>query len=304
VSGDSSTSESEGSDTPSGAGIGFTGSGFGQFRDGVGTLRASGGDLHGGSETLVAQPLKAYHGRNNADETLITHALTAEYDASEDGTGRGVPLIAQTLTAGVSSPGVSAPGRRQEDDANLVPYVKIVRSGARDEEGNLPAEQWAERETAPTLNAMDNTSEGRSTVLFALRGREGGAMPEVTDVANSLRSADGGSSRDYVFAHVNGMDIQPSEDVAPTLRAGHDTMPSVAQTIRSHPRPGSNDLGGTVGTAVRRLTPTECERLQGFPDGWTADQKDSARYKQMGNAVCVNVVEWIIKRLVKVDGAS
>jgi DNA (cytosine-5)-methyltransferase 1 len=48
-----------------------------------------------------------------------------------------------------------------------------------------------------------------------------------------------------------------------------------------------------VGTSVRRLTPTECERLQGFPDEWTADQSDSARYKQMGNAV----VNWIGKRL-------
>ena len=44
---------------------------------------------------------------------------------------------------------------------------------------------------------------------------------------------------------------------------------------------------------VRRLTPTECERLQGFPDGWTAGQSDTQRYKQMGNAVTVNVIEWI-----------
>ena len=45
---------------------------------------------------------------------------------------------------------------------------------------------------------------------------------------------------------------------------------------------------------VRRLTPVECERLQGFPDDWTAGQSDSQRYKQMGNAVAVPVVEWVI----------
>ena len=45
---------------------------------------------------------------------------------------------------------------------------------------------------------------------------------------------------------------------------------------------------------VRRLTPIECERLQGFPDDWTAGQSDSQRYKQMGNAVAVPVVEWLI----------
>jgi DNA (cytosine-5)-methyltransferase 1 len=49
---------------------------------------------------------------------------------------------------------------------------------------------------------------------------------------------------------------------------------------------------------VRRLTPVECERLQGFPDEWTSGQADQHRYKQMGNAVAVPVVEWIIKRLV------
>jgi DNA (cytosine-5)-methyltransferase 1 len=45
----------------------------------------------------------------------------------------------------------------------------------------------------------------------------------------------------------------------------------------------------------------ECERLQGFPDGWTDSQSDSQRYKQMGNAVAVPVVQWIINRIVEVD---
>lgn len=49
---------------------------------------------------------------------------------------------------------------------------------------------------------------------------------------------------------------------------------------------------------VRRLMPIECERLQGFPDGWTAGQADSIRYKQLGNAVAVPVVEWIGKRIM------
>lgn len=50
---------------------------------------------------------------------------------------------------------------------------------------------------------------------------------------------------------------------------------------------------------VRRLTPVECERLQGFPDNWTEGQSDSQRYRQMGNAVAVPVVEWIAHRMVK-----
>lgn len=52
---------------------------------------------------------------------------------------------------------------------------------------------------------------------------------------------------------------------------------------------------------VRRLTPLECERLQGFPDGWTDGESDSARYRMLGNAVCVRVAEWIGKRIMEVE---
>ena len=48
---------------------------------------------------------------------------------------------------------------------------------------------------------------------------------------------------------------------------------------------------------IRNLTPTECERLQGFPDGWTEGQSDTQRYKQLGNAVSVPVVKAIGERL-------
>lgn len=56
---------------------------------------------------------------------------------------------------------------------------------------------------------------------------------------------------------------------------------------------------------VRRLTPTECERLQGMPDGWTSTsngrpQADSPRYRQIGNSVAVPVVEWVARRIAAV----
>ncbi len=49
---------------------------------------------------------------------------------------------------------------------------------------------------------------------------------------------------------------------------------------------------------IRRLTPIECERLQGFPDKWTIGS-DTQRYKQCGNAVTVNVIQAIMERLLK-----
>jgi len=52
-----------------------------------------------------------------------------------------------------------------------------------------------------------------------------------------------------------------------------------------------------VGLLIRRLTPLECERLQGFPDGWTniPGASDSARYKALGNSVAIPCVEFVMR---------
>ena len=60
---------------------------------------------------------------------------------------------------------------------------------------------------------------------------------------------------------------------------------------------GTASLAIQQGPAVRRLTPRECERLQGFPDDWTALGPDSRRYAALGDAVTVPVAEWIGERL-------
>lgn len=59
-------------------------------------------------------------------------------------------------------------------------------------------------------------------------------------------------------------------------------------------------------TGPRRLTPLEGERLQGFPDGWTATshgapQSDRDRYTQLGNSVAVPVFEWVSRRILRAD---
>ena len=79
-------------------------------------------------------------------------------------------------------------------------------------------------------------------------------------------------------ARIHDSEIAPT--VATYYGTGGSNMPFVAKAKR-----------------VRRLTPTECERLQGFPDGWTEGAAETHRYKQMGNAVTVNVIEWIGSRL-------
>ena len=127
------------------------------------------------------------------------------------------------------------------------------------------------------------------------------------DKVNTLqaRMGTGGNNMPMVatiFSHTQGLDAQPSEEVSPTLRAGgagmavaydefNDSISDTHHTLRS----GTKQSTGVINkSTVRRLTPVECERLQGFPDDWTAGQSDSSRYKQMGNAVAVPVVEWVI----------
>ncbi len=74
----------------------------------------------------------------------------------------------------------------------------------------------------------------------------------------------------------------------------------IAHTLKST-RPG----GIASGWAVRRLTPTECERLQGFPDGWTEipGASDGPRYKGLGNSFAVPVVRWIGHRITAVEAS-
>ena len=85
-------------------------------------------------------------------------------------------------------------------------------------------------------------------------------------------------------------------DIARTLQARHDSSPCADRGM---------DVVAAA-TQVRRLTPTECERLQGFPDGYTAipwrkkpaaDCTDGPRYKALGNSWAVPVVRWIGKRI-------
>jgi len=147
---------------------------------------------------------------------------------------------------------------------------------------------------------------------------EGGVMP-------TLNAFDNGDIRTTVIIFYGNRvdDVRLQGGVINTLQArmgtGGNNMPMLMRMREGKPGGGkgpliSDDKSLTIATAndqtllnegtVRRLTPVECERLQGFPDDWTAGQSDSARYKQMGNAVAVPVVEWLIQNIVDVAKVS
>ena len=157
---------------------------------------------------------------------------------------------------------------------------------------------------APTLNAMDNSGESYATVLIFYGNRVDDIRVQ-GQVINTLqaRMGTGGNNMPMVFP-IQGTMIGRADTAGPQGKGyGLDTDPMFTiDTVGGH--------GVATPSTVRRLTPTECERLQGFPDGWTAEkwdwknnavapQADSARYKQMGNAVAVPVVDFLIRRLVE-----
>ena len=209
----------------------------------------------------------------NHEAPIVAHSLRAEgFDASEDGTGRGTPIV-------------------------------------------------------PVQNPA---------FAFDLRGREGGAMPEGPHDTANIRAAAGGSSRSYVAEPVafdclaggnTGLSIgdvpgalhgggksggrsaiafsakdygaDAQDDVTPTLRAmGH---------AESHANAGGQ-LAVALPWAVRRLTPVECERLQGMPDDHTMipwrgrnGAPDGPRYKALGNSMASNAMEWLGERISMVE---
>ena len=147
--------------------------------------------------------------------------------------------------------------------------------------------------------------DDKINTLQARMGTGGNNMPMVAEVfpiqGTVIGRSDEAGPQGKGFANdgepMFTLDRVSGHGVAMAFDTFNQTVSDTSQTIKSHS--ANNENIGTVleKSTVRRLTPTECERLQGFPDGWTDGQADSHRYKQMGNAVAVPVVQWIINRL-------
>jgi DNA (cytosine-5)-methyltransferase 1 len=254
----------------------------------------------------------------------VAHALRGEgFDASEDGTGRGTPLVPVVAGAICRDSFAGGAGGRPEGAAagHFLPIAIQERAVSENPDAGPQGAGYSAEGCSYTLEARNKVQavafaqnqrgelrtseispqlttgggkpgEGYPAVAFDLRGREGGAMPEGPHDTANIRAADGGSSRSYV--------AQP--------------------------------------WAVRRLTPRECERLQGFPDDftkvpgaskggwrevdetedlddlraygmplrmkgnvWMVKDPDGPRYKALGNSWAVNVAEWVGERITEVD---
>lgn len=188
----------------------------------------------------VAPSLRAQSNCSHRDDSdtyvVVSHALRGEgFDASEDGTGRGTPIVPIPLTLAIR-------GRDGEPDI-----------------------EWRQDGTA---NAILTPNGGRAGV-------------GVGAISHAIQA---GALRENPDSGPDGVGIQA--DVAYTVEARAEVQ--AVQTA----------------WAVRRLMPVECERLQGFPDGFTNvpwrgkdHAPDGPRYRALGNSMAVNAMRWIGQRI-------
>ena len=188
--------------------------------------------------------------------------------------------------------------------------------------GNIRAAEVLFESESGTWDNPPSREAGKE-VAYSLRanpshsGDKGDGGINTTMIANTVQAQEAKKSNspenNYVLAF--GWNKSPSQTMSVTEKAGAlQASPTSNPAIweMSHADEAVSENGEVVPTlqarmgtggnqvpmvGVRRLMPIECERLQGFPDGWTDGQSDSARYKQLGNAVAVPVVEWIGKRI-------
>ena len=157
-----------------------------------------------------------------------------------------------------------------------------------------------------TISGALSASPGMKQQTYICMGDDNGRATAYEDMAPTLKV---GGRPAYVVKERagkpgGGKGALVGEDCAFTMLAGSGQalVPDEWTVRRLTPLECERLQGFPDEWTVRRLTPLECERLQGFPDEWTAGGSDSARYKALGNSMAVPVMRWIGERIELVEG--
>lgn len=283
VSGDSSFLSDPSSPSP------YTATSFAKYVDGVGTLRAAGGDLGGGSETLLAY---------EKEEAMVFHPHRQDGVRMQGETVN--TLTAFMGTGGLNTPMVAQPigfSHTQCLDAqpSEIAFPTLRTGGA----GHAVAHEDVNGGMAMTLRSGGDggvpSSRGENLVIetAVIAIQDGRAMEK----------------------NQNGMGV--SEPGAPSYTLDQTGSQSVAYDeyndalveggVHHSLRSGTKQSNGVIqNMVVRRLMPSECEALMGWPldhTRWAHDgkeQSDTHRYKQCGNGVASPVAKWIAERYATV----
>ena len=302
---------------------GFAPSSFGNYSEGVGTLRRDGGDLGGGSETIITTNRMVAFGEYSDDGTASTLKARDYKDATDlivyethpaDSRVKPMGDTCQTVTSRWGTGGGNVP---------LVQSIGFTQCDAARDVGN---------DVSPTLRSGGNGGYPGHAVAYSIRedakANNFSATPlAVTPALQALRPSVQSHHAQTFVAQSFGWQNSPSQsmtldNITPTLD-GSKTPAVLTQAVDVYNQcidgdvtatltmacGGSNTSGPKImDRAVRRLTPVECERLQGFPDGYTnipwrgkPESPDAPRYKAMGNSMAVPVMRWIGTRIQELE---
>ncbi|OWV62562.1 hypothetical protein ATY75_12120 [Rhizobium sp. N122] len=212
-------------------------------------------------------------------ETFVAHSLRAEgYDASEDGTGRGTPIVPIPMTLAIRGrDGEPDIEWRQDGTANAILTPNGGRAGMgvgaiahAIQAGALRENPNSGPDGVGVQSGVSSTLEARAEVQAVAFGIDSDCLDRSGEGAGG--SAGERSGLGITEGHINALRAKRPNAVATEW-------------------------------AVRRLTPRECERLQGFPDDFTnvpyrgKPAADGPRYKALGNSMAVNAMRWIGQRI-------
>ncbi len=274
----------------------------------------------------------------------MSHSLRGEgFDASEDGTGRGTPIVPARFPNIVCKH--CGEEFYSEDEIGGLAPAECPSCGNESKKTMIAFSckdhgADASNDVAPTMRSMGHDKShanagGQLAVAFQTHGSN---IEHSGDVSGTLQTnSDRASGSDPMVAQAVCFQSEASASqsmnpatIAPTLDKSKSEGLAVAFDLRGReggaqfegPHDTANIRAASGGSsrsyvaqqwAVRRLLVEECEKLQGFPVGWTdvpgSDgklQADGPRYKQLGNSMAVNVVRWIGKRIdaaLRKDGA-
>ncbi|EHN8807397.1 phage N-6-adenine-methyltransferase [Enterobacter roggenkampii] len=246
----------------------------------------------------------------------ISHTLKAEgFDGSKDGTGRGTPIIAMahgqggaeiktdnsapTLTCNHEAPIVFS----TNGHASFAPGVSTLRAKSGADHETLAVHGTQDPDTLKDMAHTLGRNHGQENAVIAFSSKDNGQdaanelSPTLRAGGHSTSHANAGAPPAVAYGIPGNWIGRAPENGGNATEPMHDVSPCLTVADRH---------GVAMSMSVRRLTPIECERLQGFPDnhtliGWRgkdADEcPDGPRYKAIGNSMAVPVMRWIGERI-------
>ena len=247
---------------------------------------------------------------NTLDRTNSTAVAALDFNPTDARLRYANDDVSQTLTARART------GGNQVPLVQVQPLVFNPNAGITEKGGGFALSE----DVTPTLKTDHNPA-----VAFASNQRD--EVREL-EVAGALAAQPGIKQQTYICRADGQANAMTSVDMAPTLTSHAKKDPQLiypAEDSIGEDALIQRDMSATLSThntqtlitggrekrslTVRRLTPRECERLQGFPDDYTdipyrnkEHAPDGPRYKALGNSMAVPVMRWIGERIRMVEG--